>query len=349
MRKSLIALLVTFASALPAAAGNFSVSIGIDVPAYPTLQRIPHYPVYYAPNLRTNYFFYDGLYWVFDGGDWYSSTWYNGPWLEVGRYEVPAALLHVPVRYYRSKPVSFRTYRVDAAPHWHHHWGPAWAERRTDWERWDVRRAPAPAPLPAYQRRYAREHYPVVEQQYVIRSRHYQYEPRDPVVREVYRERRFNADASYREPRFNAETYREPRFNADTYREPRFNEGTYRERRFTADTFREPRLNVDTYRERRAHAESSREPVYSNTYREPTARQREAGGPPAHAPAHGYRAKEERKREKEEWKRVHEERKDERKAERERDKEDRKEAKERAKDERHGRYERVAQRRGHED
>lgn len=134
MRRTVIALLLTFASALPAAAGNLSVTIGFDVPvAAPTLQRIPNYPVYYAPAVRTNYFFHDGLYWVFDGGDWYSSVTYSGPWEEVDRYEVPVALLQVPVRYYRSKPVSFRSYRVDAAPHWHEHWGHRWAERRTDW------------------------------------------------------------------------------------------------------------------------------------------------------------------------------------------------------------------------
>jgi hypothetical protein len=312
MRKSLAALLLTLASAVPAAAGNFSVSIGIDVPVYPTLQRIPHYPVYYAPNLRTNYFFYDGLYWVFDGGGWYSSTWYNGPWLEVDRYEVPAALLHVPVRYYRSRPVSFRTYRVDAAPHWDRYWGPAWAERRRDWERWNVRYAPAPAPLPVYQRRYTREYYPVVEEQYVIRSRHYHYEPREPVVREVYRERRYQVES----PRLGGDGYRERRGYSERYREP-------------------------------VYANTYRDPAYPKTHREPAAHQRESWGPPAHAPAHGYRAKEERKLEKEEWKRVREERKEDRKWERERDKEERKEAKERAKDERKGeRYARVAHRRG---
>jgi hypothetical protein len=41
------------------------VSIGINLPAYPQLVRVPGYPVYYAPRLNANYFFYDGLYWVF--------------------------------------------------------------------------------------------------------------------------------------------------------------------------------------------------------------------------------------------------------------------------------------------
>jgi hypothetical protein len=55
------------------------VSVGISVPVYPHLQRIPGYPVYYAPGMRSNYFFYDGLYWVYEGDNWYASSWYNGP------------------------------------------------------------------------------------------------------------------------------------------------------------------------------------------------------------------------------------------------------------------------------
>jgi len=55
------------------------ISIGVNVPVYPNLVRVPGYPVYYAPNLNANYFFYDGLYWVFINGDWYASPWYNGP------------------------------------------------------------------------------------------------------------------------------------------------------------------------------------------------------------------------------------------------------------------------------
>jgi len=56
------------------------VSIGINLPVYPELVRVPGYPVYYAPQAPANYFFYDGLYWVFQGDNWYASGWYNGPW-----------------------------------------------------------------------------------------------------------------------------------------------------------------------------------------------------------------------------------------------------------------------------
>jgi len=189
MRKILVALLLTAGATMSALAADVRVSIGINVPAYPVLQRIPNYPVYYAPSLPANYFFYDGLYWVFDGNDWYASSWYNGPWHVVGRYDVPVYLLRVPVRYYRYAPATFRTWGADAPPHWGVYWGSTWATQRVGWDRWDKRSAPAPAPLPVYQRAYTRDRYPRVEEQVAIQSRSYRYQPRDEVTRQVFRER----------------------------------------------------------------------------------------------------------------------------------------------------------------
>ena len=40
-------------------------SIGINQPVYPELVAVPGYPVYYAPQVNSNYFFYDGMYWVY--------------------------------------------------------------------------------------------------------------------------------------------------------------------------------------------------------------------------------------------------------------------------------------------
>ncbi|MDM8359171.1 hypothetical protein P8H29_23765, partial [Pandoraea communis] len=77
------------------------VSIGIDLPAYPTLVQVPSYPVYYAPQLDSNYFFYEGQYWVYQGDNWYTSAWYNGPWQVVLPTAVPVFILRIPVRYYR--------------------------------------------------------------------------------------------------------------------------------------------------------------------------------------------------------------------------------------------------------
>src|SRR5437868_11203395 len=112
MRHVLIGLLLTAATVVttPATAA-VNVSIGINVPAYPSLVRVPNYPVYYAPGLQANYFFYDGLYWVFSpDGTWYESPWYNGPWYAVDPYSVPVFLLRVPVRYYRAAPSYFHSW-----------------------------------------------------------------------------------------------------------------------------------------------------------------------------------------------------------------------------------------------
>jgi len=166
------------------------VSIGINLPAYPQLVRVPGYPVYYAPQLEANFFFYDGLYWVLQGDNWYASTWYNGPWGIVEPYAVPLYLLRVPVRYYRQPPVYFRGWRPDAPPRWGDHWGPYWEQHRSGWDKGDRRAVPAPAPLPAYQQQYSGERYPrKVEQQYELRQQKYRYQPHDPVVNQHYQQR----------------------------------------------------------------------------------------------------------------------------------------------------------------
>lgn len=160
------------------------LSIGINLPVYPDLVRVPGYPVYYAPQIDSNYFFYDGMYWVYQSDNWYVSSWYNGPWHLVEPEAVPVFILRIPVRYYRVPPVYFRGWRPDAPPRWGDHWGRDWDHRRRGWDRWDHRSAPAPAPLPIYQRRYSGDRYPHVEQQPSLHGEHYRYRPRDPVVRQ---------------------------------------------------------------------------------------------------------------------------------------------------------------------
>jgi len=159
------------------------VSIGINVPAYPRLVAVPGYPVYYAPGLPANYFFFDGLYWVYDGNNWYASSWYNGPWGLVEPYAVPVYLLRVPVRYYRHPPPYFRAWRVDAPPRWGEHWGREWEDRRRGWDHGDRHAAPRPAPLPSYQRQYPVNRYPPPDQQQQLHERNYRYQPREGVAR----------------------------------------------------------------------------------------------------------------------------------------------------------------------
>ena len=110
------------------ATAQVSVSIGINVPVYPRLVRVPGYPVYYAPGLDANFFFYDGAYWVFHDDNWYVGTWYNGPWRLVDRYAVPVYILRIPVRYYRRPPAYFHGWPRDPAPRWAEHCGSEWRE-----------------------------------------------------------------------------------------------------------------------------------------------------------------------------------------------------------------------------
>ena len=158
-----------------------AVYIDLGVRGYPTLEVVPGYPVYYAPNLRSNFFFYDGMYWVFDEDDWYTSTWYDGPWDRVDRYDVPVFVLRIPVRYYRNPPRDFRGWRADAPPRWSEHWGREWQRRRGGWQRWN-HKSPARSPRPDYQRKYAGDHYPTGATRQQIEVRNYRYQPRDAVV-----------------------------------------------------------------------------------------------------------------------------------------------------------------------
>ncbi|HWP12257.1 MAG TPA: hypothetical protein VNN06_10575 [Ramlibacter sp.] len=164
------------------------VSIGINMPMYPQFVRVPNYPVYYAPRFRTNFFFYDGRYWVYEQDNWYTSSWYNGPWMLVAPRAVPLYVLRIPVRYYSNPPTYFRGWRPDAPPRWGEHWGNEWSQQRSGWDRWDRRAAPAPAPLPLYQRQYSGDRYPHVDLQQALQSRNYRYQPRDAVVRQQYQQ-----------------------------------------------------------------------------------------------------------------------------------------------------------------
>lgn len=198
MRKLVIAVCMALAGlavAAPASAqlsfgfSSGGVHLGINIPVYPNLVAIPGYPVYYAPNLNQNYFFYDGYYWLFYEDNWYESQWYNGPWTLVPPDYVPLYVLRVPVRYYHHRPAYFRGWALNEPPRWEQHYGYAWAEKHRDWNRWDRHYVPQRAPLPTYQRQYSGNRYPNAERQRVEHDRNYRYQPRDEAVRQ-YREQR---------------------------------------------------------------------------------------------------------------------------------------------------------------
>ena len=182
----LLCSITSVAAQVSVGIGLPGVSIGINLPVYPELVPVPGYPVYYAPQVSSNYFFYDGMYWVYQRDNWYASSWYNGPWGLVVPEAVPLFVLRVPVRYYRRPPAYFRGWHSDAPPRWGEHWGNSWEQRRSGWDMWDRGAVPAPAPLPVYQRQYSGNRYPRVEQQQVLQTQNYRYQPQDAVVRQHY-------------------------------------------------------------------------------------------------------------------------------------------------------------------
>jgi hypothetical protein len=194
IRYGLIGLLMLLCSVTTASAqvsvgiGLPGVNIGFNLPLFPELVPVPNYPVYYAPRVDANYFFYDGMYWLYQNDNWYASSWYNGPWGLVAPDVVPEFILRIPVGYYRHPPGYFRGWRSDAPPRWGQHWGRNWEQSRRGWDRWD-RRSPERAPLPQYQRRYSGDRYPGrVEQQHTLRGQNYRYQPRETIVRQHFQQ-----------------------------------------------------------------------------------------------------------------------------------------------------------------
>jgi len=183
MRSAVVIACVLLGACAPTAG---RVNIGIDLGAYPDLVAVPGYPVYYAPKVDSNFFFYGGRYWVYAQDSWYSSSWYDGPWDAVSPAHVPYFVLRVPVRYYRQPPAYFRDWAPEAPPRWGEHWGPSWAQRRSGWDQWDRASAPAPAPLPTYQRAYSGDRYPDADQQLALEAQNYHYHPRDAAARQQF-------------------------------------------------------------------------------------------------------------------------------------------------------------------
>jgi hypothetical protein len=178
------------------------VRIGVNVPAYPELVPVPGYPVYYAPQLDVNLFFYDGLYWLFTRDEWYSSSWYNGPWYQVPPERVPDFILRIPVGFYRHPPLYFRSWDRTAPPRWGEHWGPRWQRSRPGWDRWNRRAVPPRAPLPRYQRDFRGGRYPNPHEQRTLQDRYYRSPQRAPQGRPPREQR-------YRQPQ-PPQRYRQP-------------------------------------------------------------------------------------------------------------------------------------------
>jgi hypothetical protein len=188
MKRLALAALLTLASIVPAAAQTY-YDIDVDLPAYPEMQPVPDSPVYYGPDVDSNYFFYDGMYWDFYNNGWYSSAWYNGPWEYVDPVYVPTYVLWVPVRFYRRPPHYFRGWRTDRPPRWGQHWGADWQNRHNA-VYGGQRGGAVRAPLPEYQRQFNRNNYPRAPQnQSMLHARNYPYQPQENVTRQHYQTR----------------------------------------------------------------------------------------------------------------------------------------------------------------
>src|SRR5574341_35744 len=97
-----------------------NLSLGVNIGEPPKLVAVPGMPVYYAPTVAQNYFFYGGRYYLFHNGAWYFSAFHNGPWGVLALQSVPQPILTVPVQYYRVPP-----------GHWkNRHGPPPWAAEK---------------------------------------------------------------------------------------------------------------------------------------------------------------------------------------------------------------------------
>jgi hypothetical protein len=187
---SIGALSCAFLSRAPAQisidVGEPSVGINLHIQQYPRLVPVPRYPVYYAPGVDSNLFFYDGQYWVYAQDNWYTSSWYNGPWDFVPPETVPDFILRIPLLYYQRPPAYFSSWGRGSPPHWGEHWGREWENRRRGWNHWNRKDVPRRAPPPAYQRNYSHEHYPRLDEQRALRERNYRNEPRENMARHQF-------------------------------------------------------------------------------------------------------------------------------------------------------------------
>ena len=187
IRRVLILLCALYS--MPSYSDEISLNVGIDLFEYPQLVVVPGYPVYYAPQLEANYFFYDGDYWVYQNDNWYQSSWYDGPWWLVDPEDVPEFVLRVPVRFYRQPPMYFIGWLSEAPPRWGEYWGHDWEQHRHGWDKWDRKIQQKPAPLPLYQRQYSGDRYPrQAEQQHELHYRNYRYQAHDPLVQQTHQQ-----------------------------------------------------------------------------------------------------------------------------------------------------------------
>jgi hypothetical protein len=198
MKRLAVSFFLSIFLAFPALAQEY-YDVDVDLPAFPEMLPVPDSPVYYAPSVDSNYFYYDGLYWDFYNDGWYSSPWYNGPWSYVDPVYVPTYVLWVPIAYYHRPPHYFHAWHRDRPPRWSERWGRDWQHRHNQVYRGSHRAHVAAAPLPHYQRQYTRQNYPrAVPQQAAIHNQHFAYQPREAIGRQQYQNRGMSQNPAQR-------------------------------------------------------------------------------------------------------------------------------------------------------
>jgi hypothetical protein len=96
-------------SGASATASDLKINIDLGGPpivltAPPQLVVVPGTPVYYAPDVSANLFFYKGRYYTLASGVWSMAPAYSGPWAVIQIGQVPPPVLAVPVEYYKIPP-----------------------------------------------------------------------------------------------------------------------------------------------------------------------------------------------------------------------------------------------------
>ena len=91
--------------------------------APPEFMAVQGSPVYYAPNLPDDYFYYGGQFYLFQGGTWYYAPSRRSSWVVVAVRDMPEPILLVPVEYYKKPPGHWK--KKGPPP-----WAPAWGYRR---------------------------------------------------------------------------------------------------------------------------------------------------------------------------------------------------------------------------
>ncbi|MEW6326713.1 MAG: hypothetical protein AB1487_03855 [Thermodesulfobacteriota bacterium] len=88
---------------------DVSINIGLPLPAIvvstpPAVVMIPGTPVYFAPDIEVDIFFYRGYWYRPYRQRWYRASHYNGPWCYIAPRAVPSVVVNLPPDYRHIPP-----------------------------------------------------------------------------------------------------------------------------------------------------------------------------------------------------------------------------------------------------